>query len=178
MRYYIGILLVVGLFGCRENLERHPDSLRNISIDSMVVYYTTDTINYAVINDSTSDSTIKLENFLHYYGLDINSNYYDVRLKNSVIISDSLLINNFRFIFYDKKNDEKVLSMLNQKCLPDYKDLIIFYSKGRRIGGIKISFGCRYILFLPSCLNDDFDITINSFEDLRDYFNKNIHKVN
>ena len=184
-KYLLWILFFIGLFGCKEKKKFNPTSLENISIDSMVIYYTqnklSDDVDFSrkdtIFSKRSIDSIKYLSYFLH--GTNMNfyqNNFFSVVLADSVLIKDSSLINQLKNTFYNRNKNEALQNPT--ACLPDYRDLIIFYSKGKRIGGIKICFTCGYIQFSPLELDDDFDVTENSFTELENYFNKNIHKVN
>jgi len=184
MKRFVWIILFIALFGCKEKKKFNSFSLENIAIDSMVIYYTEnklqDEIDYPTEDSSITkefrDSIRLLSNFLH--GTNMNffqSNFFSVVLSDSIMVTDTILLNQLKSIFYNRSRDEELLNASD--CLPGDRYIIIFYSNGRRIGGIKICFTCGYINFVPLELNDDFEVTINSFEELKSYFNKNIHSI-
>lgn len=179
MRISIWIILIIGLFGCngQETKKETPNNntLLAISIDSFVVYYT-DSMLYHNIDENTNDSIRFLNSFLHHENMNFyNSNFFSVVLTDSIMIKDSILIKKLKTIFYNRNKNEELQQVSD--CLPDYRDLIIFYSKGKRVGGIKICFTCGYIKFSPTDLNSNFEVTENAFDELENYFKKNIHKI-
>ena len=184
--FYTLILIVITSCNYKSTNKKieYDYTLQNLNADEIVVYYTDSLLNHYIIdkpkdtttNKAVVDSIQLLNNFLHHDNMNIyTSNFFSSVLADSVIIKDSTLINKIKSIFYNRKKNEKLQQVSD--CLPDYRDLIIFYSKGKRIAAIKICFTCGYIKFSPLELDDDFEVTENAFDELENYFNKNIHKI-
>lgn len=184
----IYLFFLIGITSCNSKTTNsnnvHENSLQNLKTDAIVVYFTDSLLNYSVIDKpedtmkdkSKIDSIQLLNNFLHHENMNFyNSNFFSAVLSDSVIIKDSISIHKLQSIFYNRNENEKIQQVSD--CLPDYRDLIIFYSKEKRIAGIKICFTCGYIKFSPLGLDDDFEVTENAFDELEKYFNKNIHTI-
>jgi hypothetical protein len=180
MKYLIWILLVFCFIGCKEKKSNKSEEkvIHGISIDSIQIYYTTEWLSNKFIDTSiTVDSVKKQFNLINFPSTNFDEIVYiQSKLPNTISITDSILINNLKYCFsyYIDPNE----GMTVTDCgLPIYRDIIILYSGGKKIGQIKICFQCQYISVYPKEFNNSVNINDTTMSRFKNYFNKNIHKI-
>lgn len=181
MKYLLWILIVFTLIGCKEKKSKKSSEkiIYEINIDSIQIYYTTEWLSNKFIDTSLASDSIKKQfNLINFPSTNFDEIVYiQSKLTNTITISNSEQIKKLKDCFAYTQNSEEGMSVTD--CgLPIYRDIIILYSGDKKIVQIKICFQCHYISIYPKQFSGSVNINDTTMSRLKNFFNKNIHKIN
>lgn len=186
MKYFVWILLLFGLFGCKEQKKHNSISKQQYlitdcfpyqEVDSICIYYTLNNSGY-YYGDSVGMSIIRnYANGNQLSGDDFdfkNIGFIKTLYENKKIIANKYSINKLQSFFTPTTCPDDQYA---NACEPLYRDVILFYKNNDIIAGVKICFSCDYIIFSKPYKQNECFIFSNQYEKLKSYFNQNIHPI-